>query len=86
MYFQAEGENRRHFGVTNMNAHSSRSHVLVRLHIEARKVPNKPSNPFRSTWGRDKPTSISTLNLVDLAGSERANKSGTSGQSLKEGR
>ena len=24
-----EGENRRHFGVTNMNAHSSRSHVLV---------------------------------------------------------
>ena len=33
-----EGENRRHFGVTNMNAHSSRSHVLVRLHIESRKV------------------------------------------------
>ena len=33
-----EGENRRHFGVTNMNAHSSRSHVLVRLNIESRKV------------------------------------------------
>ena len=80
-----EGENRRHFGVTNMNAHSSRSHVLVRLHIECRKIGHKPATPFRKSWGRDKPTNISTLNLVDLAGSERANKSGTSGQSLKEG-
>ncbi len=80
-----EGENRRHFGVTNMNAHSSRSHVLVRLAIEIRKVTSKPDNPLRTSWGRDKPTSISTLNLVDLAGSERASKSGTSGESLKEG-
>lgn len=80
-----EGEARRHFGVTNMNAHSSRSHVLVRLHIETRKVPYKPTQPLRSSWGRDKPTTLSTLNLVDLAGSERAGKSGTSGQSLKEG-
>lgn len=80
-----EGEQRRHFGVTNMNAHSSRSHVLVRLHIEARRVTQKPSAPLRTAWGRDKPTTISTLNLVDLAGSERATKSGTSGQSLKEG-
>ena len=80
-----EGENRRHFGVTNMNAHSSRSHVLVRLAIEIRKVASKPDNPLRTSWGKDKPTSISTLNLVDLAGSERASKSGTSGESLKEG-
>lgn len=80
-----EGENRRHFGVTNMNAHSSRSHVIVRLSIESRKV-TKPSNPpLRANWGKDKPSCISTLNLVDLAGSERAGKSGTSGQSLKEG-
>ena len=80
-----EGENRRHFGVTNMNAHSSRSHVLVRLSIESRKVATKSSHPLRSTWNSDKPTYMSTLNLVDLAGSERASKSGTSGQSLKEG-
>ena len=80
-----EGENRRHFGVTNMNAHSSRSHVMVRLGIESRKVVGKPANPFRTSWGRDKPSCVSTLNLVDLAGSERAGKSGTSGQSLKEG-
>jgi hypothetical protein len=42
-----EGENRRHFGVTNMNAHSSRSHVLVRLSIESRKVASK-STTFSS--------------------------------------
>lgn len=80
-----EGDARRHFGVTNMNAHSSRSHVLVRLNIESRKVATQPANPLRQNWGKDKPTCFSTLNLVDLAGSERANKSGTSGQSLKEG-
>jgi hypothetical protein len=80
-----EGEERRHFGVTNMNAHSSRSHVLVRFTVESRKVTFEPTTPLRSSWGRDKPTSVATLNLVDLAGSERANKSGTSGQALKEG-
>jgi len=80
-----EGDQRRHFGVTNMNAHSSRSHVMVRLNIESRKVTAPPESPLRQSWGKDKPTCFSTLNLVDLAGSERANKSGTSGQSLKEG-
>ncbi len=80
-----EGENRRHFGVTNMNAHSSRSHVIVRLHIESRKVQFKLTSALRTNWGKDKPHCVSTLNLVDLAGSERANKAGTSGQSLKEG-
>lgn len=80
-----EGDRRRHFGVTNMNAHSSRSHVIVRLNIEARKVATQPAKPLRQSWGKDKPTCFSTLNLVDLAGSERANKAGTSGQSLKEG-
>jgi predicted nucleic acid-binding Zn-ribbon protein len=80
-----EGESRRHFGVTNMNAHSSRSHVMVRLNIESRKVGSKPANPLRTSWGKDKPHCVSTLNLVDLAGSERANKSGTSGQAFKEG-
>lgn len=87
-----EGENRRHFGVTNMNAHSSRSHVLVRLSIESRKVAattatasKSTHSPLRTSWNNDKPTYMSTLNLVDLAGSERASKSGTTGQSLKEG-
>ena len=80
-----EGDKRRQFGFTDMNAHSSRSHVMVRLNIESRKVASKSKTPFRDNWGRDKPNCYSTLNLVDLAGSERANKSGTSGQALKEG-
>ena len=83
-----EGESKRHFGVTNMNAHSSRSHVIVRLNIESRKVATSSissEGSLRMNWGKDKPTCISTLNLVDLAGSERSNKSGTTGQSLKEG-
>jgi len=66
-----EGEELRHFGVTNMNTHSSRSHVLVRLCIESRKVTPQSRAPFaslRQGWGRDKPTCVSTLNLVDLAG------------------
>lgn len=64
-----EGESRRHFGVTNMNAHSSRSHVMVRLSIEMRKIAMKSNTPLRQSWGKDKPTCVSTLNLVDLAGS-----------------
>lgn len=80
-----EGEKRRHFGETNMNVRSSRSHVIVRLLIESRKVNVKPLNALRTSWGKDKPHLISTLNLVDLAGSERANKAGTSGERLKEG-
>lgn len=80
-----EGENRRHFGVTNMNAHSSRSHVIVRLNIESRKIIGKTTSALRQSWGKDRPSCVSALNLVDLAGSERANKAGTSGQSLKEG-
>jgi centromeric protein E len=80
-----DGENKRHFGVTNMNMHSSRSHVIVRLCIESRKVSSKPYHPLRPSWGNDRPTCVSTLNLVDLAGSENAAKSGTKGQSLKEG-
>lgn len=80
-----EGEQRRHFGETNMNAHSSRSHVIVRLHIESRRVAVRSANPLRTSWGKDRPNCVSTLNLVDLAGSERANKAGTSGETLKEG-
>ncbi len=63
-----DGDRRRHFGVTNMNAHSSRSHVMVRLNIESRKVPvgTRIGNPLRQNWGKDKPTCFSTLNLVSI--------------------
>ena len=35
----AEGESRRQVGATHLNAHSSRSHVIVRLWIESRALP-----------------------------------------------
>merc|ERR1711953_763660 len=56
---------------TNMNEHSSRSHMLMSVFVRGF---NKPANiEYR---GR--------LYLVDLAGSERVAKSGATGQTLKE--
>jgi Kinesin motor domain len=59
----AEGESRRHFGVTNMNAHSSRSHVLVRLSIESRKIGLKSSTPLRGFFYEQKKTQFLILIL-----------------------
>jgi kinesin family protein C2/C3 len=56
---------------TNMNEHSSRSHMMLTVTVISEFLPNK-------TIQRGK------LNLVDLAGSERINKSGAQGQALKE--
>jgi len=57
--------------VTDMNAHSSRSHMLVVVEV---KGFNKPANIEY----------VGKLYLVDLAGSERVKKSGAQGQALKE--
>ena len=56
---------------TNMNEHSSRSHMMLTVTIVSE---NKMSNAIQ----RGK------LNLVDLAGSERLAKTGAAGQALKE--
>lgn len=56
---------------TNMNEHSSRSHMMLTVSI---------TSIFKSTGA----TSRGKLNLVDLAGSERINKSGAQGVALKE--
>lgn len=56
---------------TNMNEHSSRSHMMLTVNIVS-------EHKFSTTVSRGK------LNLVDLAGSERVNKSGAAGQALKE--
>jgi len=58
-------------GVTDMNAHSSRSHMLLVVEV---KGFNKPANIEY----------LGKLYLVDLAGSERIKKSGAQGQALKE--
>ncbi|EPY25219.1 kinesin family member C2/C3, partial [Strigomonas culicis] len=58
-------------GQTNMNEHSSRSHMLLYITV---RTTNLQTNI--QTYGK--------LSLVDLAGSERLEKSGAEGQQLKE--
>lgn len=66
-----EGSKNRSKGRTDMNEHSSRSHLIVRVVVEC----------------EDTATNLrmrGVLNLVDLAGSERVSRSNASGDRLKE--
>ncbi|CAL1395742.1 unnamed protein product [Linum trigynum] len=76
------GEVNRHFGETNMNARSSRSHTIFRMVIESRGKEQNPSGDNSSCDA----VRVSVLNLVDLAGSERIAKTGAGGVRLKEGK
>ncbi|XP_020549361.1 kinesin-like protein KIN-7N isoform X2 [Sesamum indicum] len=76
------GEANRHFGDTNMNARSSRSHTIFRMVIESKGKDNKCNTSSTS----DDAIRVSVLNLVDLAGSERVAKTGAGGVRLKEGK
>ncbi|XP_039139627.1 kinesin-like protein KIN-7L [Dioscorea cayenensis subsp. rotundata] len=76
------GETNRHFGETNMNARSSRSHTIFRMVIES-SVKNTTSSGDVSDTDAIR---VSVLNLVDLAGSERIAKTGAGGVRLKEGK
>ncbi|XP_020099506.1 kinesin-like protein KIN-7L isoform X1 [Ananas comosus] len=76
------GEANRHFGETNMNARSSRSHTIFRMVIESSA---KDVNSFGDVTSADA-IRVSVLNLVDLAGSERIAKTGAGGVRLKEGK
>jgi centromeric protein E len=62
----AQGEARRQVGATHANAHSSRSHVMVRIWIESSAVTGNSN------------VRVSSLSLVDLAGSESVKLSGSS--------
>lgn len=66
------GSQARVTGATDMNAHSSRSHMISTFRVEVRVA------------GEAKKT-VAKLNLVDLAGSERAKRTGAIGERLKEG-
>ena len=70
-----DGSKRRAIGQTDMNAHSSRSHAVVTLHIES--------------WDKDDEERFglkrSELHLIDLAGSERQKSTNAEGGRLKEG-
>lgn len=67
----AQGAARRATASTQMNAESSRSHLICSLTI---KLTNRRSGT----------TVHGKLTLVDLAGSERVDKSGATGEMLKE--
>ncbi|RNF26475.1 putative C-terminal motor kinesin [Trypanosoma conorhini] len=67
----ARANSKRSEGQTNMNEHSSRSHMIVYIVV---RTTNKQTN--MQGFGK--------LSLVDLAGSERLEKSGAGGQQLKE--
>lgn len=77
----AEGEKYRHFGETQMNERSSRSHTIFRIIIES--SDNEPGIEANEENGRA--IMVSHLNLVDLAGSERAAQTGAVGDRFKEG-
>mmetsp|Transcript_34645 Transcript_34645/g.58058 ORF Transcript_34645/g.58058 Transcript_34645/m.58058 type:complete len:227 (+) Transcript_34645:3-683(+) len=65
------GLQQRHTSATNMNAESSRSHLIFTILIETCNTQTTVR-----TLGK--------LSLVDLAGSERVGKSGATDQTLKE--
>lgn len=56
---------------TDMNTHSSRSHMISTFRVEVKRG--------------DELKTVAKLHLVDLAGSERAKRTGATGDRLKEG-
>eukprot|EP01033_Poteriospumella_lacustris_P010142 gene10142-7232_t len=74
-----QGNAVRHVGATQMNDQSSRSHSVFTLKIEQKIFTAISESKQREQMIRAK------VNLVDLAGSERADKTGATGQTLKEG-
>ena len=66
----ARGSANRATTATNLNEHSSRSHSILCVHVTT------TSNDGMPVTGK--------LYLVDLAGSERMDKSGVTGQAMKE--
>ncbi|GLC55847.1 Kinesin-like protein fla10 [Pleodorina starrii] len=85
------GKDNRQVGATLMNQDSSRSHSIFTITIECiEKLEGAggaaPAAPKPAAKGGDSNhVRVGKLNLVDLAGSERQDKTGATGDRLKEG-
>ena len=71
MHLIEDGMKNRHVSATKMNSESSRSHLITSISIEGKNRKTKA-------------VSVGKLMLVDLAGSESQQKTGASGNTLKE--
>jgi kinesin family protein C2/C3 len=69
--YMAKAEKNRSSGRTNMNEHSSRSHMVLYVVV-------------RTTNLQSGVVTVGKVSLVDLAGSERVGKSGATGDRMKE--
>ena len=85
----SKGEANRSYGYTDMNANSSRSHVIFKMIIESSPVKGGGGGGTAAkAWDPKKKASISmsSIHLVDLAGSERQGKTNATGARLQEGK
>ena len=65
------GKKNRHITKTDMNDHSSRSHLILSVYVAGKNIMTGVS-------------SFGKLHLIDLAGSERISRSNVTGEALKE--
>ncbi|KNE70778.1 hypothetical protein AMAG_14902 [Allomyces macrogynus ATCC 38327] len=68
--YRKAAENRS-VAATNLNERSSRSHLVIQIHLKRKRGPGKAGLRAK-------------INLVDLAGSENNRRTGNKGQQLKE--
>lgn len=83
-----EGSRNRSVASTNMNEHSSRSHLIVSVFVEglnlATGIRTFGANYISALFFSSQFISTGKLNLVDLAGSERVGRTHSTGDRLKE--
>ena len=68
----SRGDRARHFGTTQYNAHSSRSHAVVKIVVESRDRAETVTEKRAPIGPGPGGVRVSTLSLIDLAGSEKA--------------